>query len=525
MATETRGLFARIIDGLIAIAESFFNLIRNIFGSNDPRPATIVRSRFKQDALRTEDLLVLQFEFINMDLKREEDAEGSRHAHLVPSADAFIVVRFPPQNIAEQAFFQADANYPVKPPEKFVKDPPITDKDENTETEEPTPPPVQSLLAHPSRLVFKIPQATPPVPYDLESLLELCARSPLSVTGTALPPPTDRGAVTRFNAGIMRDTFMLRLEKPPNITGQVSLSSAEKLISDSRARMREQISTPGRIGLESQIRIENLETIMPTLLPPTGLETAIELPFRLIISPSRYGAFAHAPHLVQSPLTKRVELWHTRLASVVGGKVNELNEWYRTIRAVWTRDNSFDPNKTSNFPAPEDEPFRTSLDSLDRRNIVHLTSNHHIWIEPAGGRRRRYVPLPVNVRRMMLSSLGGWLDLRGAWLPPRGSGLGVEEWRHIATMGRDHYVRVVYQGYLFPFMHRASLVKITERKFHTDKSGNPAYMRQRMFIIVREPEKLYPSTGLKTPDDRSYDLQWPISRIRLTTLVTPNLNP
>src|SRR5262245_40525115 len=91
-------------------------------------------------------------------------------------------------------------------------------------------------------------------------------------------------------------------------------------------------------------------------------------------------------------------------------------------------------------------------------------------------------------------------------------------------MGRDHYVRVVYKGYLFPFGHRASLVKITERKFHNSTPGNVAYLRQRMFIIVREPEKTYGNTGLTTPDNHSYDRQMPFRRVRITTLVTPNLD-
>ena len=35
----------------------------------------------------------------------------------------------------------------------------------------------------------------------------------------------------------------------------------------------------------------------------------------------------------------------------------------------------------------------------------------------------------------------------------------------VATLGRDHYVRVMYAGYLWPFGHAASLIKVTERKF------------------------------------------------------------
>jgi hypothetical protein len=83
-------------------------------------------------------------------------------------------------------------------------------------------------------------------------------------------------------------------------------------------------------------------------------------------------------------------------------------------------------------------------------------------------------------------------------------------------MGRDHYVRVVYAGYLFPFGHRASLVKVTERKFFFQGEAEPpgivAYLFQRIFIIVRQPSKSYTDRDL------------PFRTVNLETAVTPNLN-
>ena len=77
--------------------------------------------------------------------------------------------------------------------------------------------------------------------------------------------------------------------------------------------------------------------------------------------------------------------------------------------------------------------------------------------------------------------------------------LDLVEWDHIATQGRDHYVRIVYEGFLYPFGHRATLVKVTERKVLAPDGGTGdnqadspvAYLRQRMFIVVREREKTY----------------------------------
>jgi hypothetical protein len=99
------------------------------------------------------------------------------------------------------------------------------------------------------------------------------------------------------------------------------------------------------------------------------------------------------------------------------------------------------------------------------------------------------------------------------------------EWRHLATMGRDHYVRVVYKGYLFPTGHAATLVKITERKFQAVPSGslaghNAAYLRQRFYIVVRQPTKTYPAHSSQPYDGR----QWPFENVRITTLIPPILD-
>ena len=71
----------------------------------------------------------------------------------------------------------------------------------------------------------------------------------------------------------------------------------------------------------------------------------------------------------------------------------------------------------------------------------------------------------------------------------------VEQCKHSATMARDHYMRVVYKGYLLPFGHRASLVKATERRFDSLNGKSYAYLHQRMFVIVQKPRKDFPVLG------------------------------
>jgi hypothetical protein len=50
-----------------------------------------------------------------------------------------------------------------------------------------------------------------------------------------------------------------------------------------------------------------------------------------------------------------------------------------------------------------------SLSPLDRYDIVRLSAD---WDIP------NYDPRAIAVNRLMLSSLGGWLDAQGDWDPP-----------------------------------------------------------------------------------------------------------
>ena len=79
-------------------------------------------------------------------------------------------------------------------------------------------------------------------------------------------------------------------------------------------------------------------------------------------------------------------------------------------------------------------------------------------------------------------------------------------------------MRVVYEGVLLPWGHRAALVKISERRFHNDVEGNPAFLRQRMFIVVRQPHLAYTAPGLKNAAGGS--LEWTrVAQVRAPTLL------
>jgi hypothetical protein len=270
------------------------------------------------------------------------------------------------------------------------------------------------------------------------------------------------------------------------------------------------------------------------LRAPRDFETAIELPWRLLLSPNEKSAWAHSTTPVTST-SGRTELWHSRLGVKpvfprLDGKpadgVDEGSAGDRTMRAIWTRDWDTDPSKSTgpvggDHSVPPDL-FRMSLDPTDRSGIVRATSDYGI----KAGCFDAYDPQPVRVNRLLLTALGAWVDLDGVWDLPDGNSaqINLEAWRHRATAGRDTFVRVIERGRLLPFRHRASVVKVTERKLH-DVPGAPAgqkaaYLRQRFFVVVRETVVNYGPDVVGQPHDGR---AFPFDRVEIRSLVTPPL--
>jgi hypothetical protein len=254
---------------------------------------------------------------------------------------------------------------------------------------------------------------------------------------------------------------------------------------------------------------------------PQPFETAIEAPWRLLLSPNQTGAWAHSA----SPVTfnGNTELWHTRLAvrRATGDQFVADETLPRTVRAVWSPD--YSPGTLPLHQEPP-VPFRMPLDANDRDQVVRLSSD---FLIPG------YHPPSISADKLYLTALGAWMDVLGDFDPrsanrqePAGAFLpavpqfSVEQWRHKAAMARDNYVRVVYAGNLCHCGHRASLVKVSERKLQEAPDGTTtAYLRQSFLLIVREPVKDYGFLG--DPDRRAL----PFRKLRITTLVTPPLDP
>jgi hypothetical protein len=282
------------------------------------------------------------------------------------------------------------------------------------------------------------------------------------------------------------------------------------------ARLRRQSFGGAKAAAGARPRLQNLPSKPITVVnpaPPTSIETALELPTRLMLAPNRYAGWAHALTEVTSS-SQRTELWHTRLGVRVGGSVDESDAHAdaRTVRAFWTRDAGFNPTAAPPNPSgpwPDDTTW-AAMKSLDRADIVFESAS----AQTSKGQAR--TPQAMQVNRLMLTSLGGWLDVRGDFGENALSGL--EEWQQHSTMGRDHYIKLVHAGILYPFGHRAVLLLITERKLN---GSDAEALWQTAYVVVRQPTVSYdPGTDTNL---QALLRQQPFTQVTITTLSTPPL--
>jgi hypothetical protein len=471
---------------------------------------TTVRTRL----LRPDDLLHLQVEGLNM---RLDSRQGSPVLVVKnPDEPAYLRVVFSSQTIAETAVFEvSDFSGPGDVPVEPLFGPGLPGKDAKTVAQ----------LAHPSRLVFKVPPQME-IPFSTEGLLDW-TKLELSVNGIAAigdNPTSDQ------------------IAKAPAIAEPTETETA--------------IELPYRLIISPTAEVAWLHRTSPfTSRGQTELwHTRLALKLK-----------------TQNNVDEQLlELSADQTAP---------------LRAIWSPD--FDSQELP-LPRPDPDLGRTAMGNNDRHQIVVLTSAFHGYVADytiefpfvspfALGpristirdfgtislvRTGPFVPQPFHTTELMLSTLGGWLRSLGHWdplprpapppifkapdfgeifkglanvgesrpveriapdiaigpviipgLPEPSQSLDLSEWVHIAAQGRDHYVRIVHEGELWPFRNRAALIQVTERKFEEKNGIVVAYLMQRMFIVVREPEKTF----------ATQDFGNPFKRVRLTTLVTPDI--
>jgi hypothetical protein len=280
----------------------------------------------------------------------------------------------------------------------------------------------------------------------------------------------------------------------------------------------------------------------PAITQPGETETALEMPYRLLLSPGPGVSWTSAANPIQHG--SRTELWHARLAHppLDGEDAADVNsDAPATARAIWSPDYAGPGVIPDSLPGNSEPGFQTAMNRSARHQLVALTSDFRNIEVPFDFElglpffvgldlAERYVPDPVDVDIWLLSALGGWLRVHGAWggqekedRPRYGNGkiIDLSSWRHLAAQGRDHFVELVYEGSLFPLGHRAAWVTITERRFETDSATGPPVARLRQFdlVLVRRPFRAY-EPGAYPGEGREMPLR---SGIQLLTHVTPHV--
>jgi hypothetical protein len=553
--------------------------ISDLIGSVVESPAFVLP---RVPVRRPDDLLVGTLSWRNLTLVT---AGGARLERTSASLTPVLQLELPPQSFGEEALLDAtgpEVNPGSPPfPESGAGTAPTNTPSMSAQAI-PSAPGIRIRMAGPSRIVVRMPDGVSSIPYTHAAMLEAIRTWPMVRMAVAAPEPVfilRSGATASLPPAFLRDivsshevaeitTALQRAVSPvalrtlnahlARVAAQVAdaANTALRVTGDEATRASETVATLIRQSVDQIVtRLPELnqpslralataavsahslgallaQPVDETLLGPAiarlpnlnlflrptrpwNFVTALELPYRLMTSPIDAARWRHATQPVEH--SGRTELWHTRLSSEFGPPGNTGRDTGGKIRAVWSDDYAL-PTAEQVAYTDGNLPFRMPTDPTDRAMLVKLMAGFDE--ERANGAPFR--PRAARVDRLALSALGALLDAEGNWAL-RPVNVDLEQWRHRATLGRDHYVRVVYAGFLWPFGHAASLIKVTERKFEPRDPGQPfvnrvAILRQRFFIVVREHEKAY---------DGSLHLRrghcFPFTSVALVTNETPSL--
>jgi hypothetical protein len=471
---------------------------------------------------RPADHLLLHLSGVGLTIVSGTATEPARLVRTKDAPNARLIVGFGPQHTAEQVF---------------------QEKDEDGHVETPALP-AGARFAAPSRLAFDVGDGVE-IELTSEGVLRAISRLPLAVAPLAKPR---RPRLFRFRPG---DVGTALIEAPlaeigghalfvpeARVLGRASAAAKQRvratriLAASPLGSSARTIDPQLRVGLVDLAAADRSAVLVdlsagnvidqidlsrwlrnPEPRPAAADETAIEIPSRLQLSPSARGAWAHTIAVAEGrgDGTGPVELWHTRLG--VRGELNgqpivdEADPDQRIVRGIWTRDltawSEPSPPPPLSPPVPP-PPFTMSTSSDDRYQIVgRSTGTGTSILTPAN---------PVDVNRLAMTSIGTFLDVRGVW--PESNTWSLLEWQHRATLGRDQYVKVVTDGYLYPFGHRAVLVKETRRKVDPTlpQSADTAILWQRKFLVLKERTRDYPGRSM------------PFTSITLSPTTTPDIN-
>jgi len=498
--------------------------------------------------LRPDDLLSLEIVAVNLRL----DTTDVKSPVLVvddPAQPALLVVGFPAQTIIEEAFFDSSAPKP-KTPEQSPAPAPAHRPAAPDPKAPSNPGSVQFRLGGESRLVFKVP-ADARIAYTVAGLLDWStfelAVSPIAdvpngaTPNTSLPIREPGATETTLQLPFrlhLSPTHEAVWQHDPNLVdhaGRVELWHTRLATRDAKGEAQ-QLSADNQIGLRA-IWSPDYKPGGPVPSPgtsglsplPTIAPMDIADRHQIVVLTSAFDGYAVSSYrrFVPTPIEATM-----LMLSPLGG-------WLRSA-GVWDPPTKILP-RIRYVPVGVDRILKglelevaVVRPGMDQAGIDQAEAeNPEVDVRPGVGVRRDVAPTVgplVEAAAAPAAPRAFGIDARRVFLDPERIALNIydldpngkldlSQWTHTAAQGRDHYVRLVYEGKLKDLGHRASLVKVTERRFEESSSGVPvAYLRQYMYVVVKEPEKHYPSEGL-ADDGRGM----PLRRVRLTTLVTPHI--
>jgi len=226
------------------------------------------------------------------------------------------------------------------------------------------------------------------------------------------------------------------------------------------------------------------------LLVPAGVpgpdDTAIELPWRLVIAPRGRSAAGTVVcrHSARPVSAESTGLWRTRFVDAASAPDATLLDADLTLQVA-------DPV----IAGAADPVFAIPLPQADRQLLVTETANQ-----------------PARLTRLELSTLGGTLAAAGVFQN--------FEWEHRAVLGRDMHVRTLAKGAMYPLGHRAKFLQVVERIYDSDATaGGAAVLRFVNVLTIVEPVRHAPGDG---PIRRGFPLgDVEITRTVFTDLATP----
>lgn len=421
------------------------------------------RFRVRRDA----DLLSLEFRFVNFE--RRGDV-----LHALGAGRSLVIVRFPPQNLAE-ARFDKTAGFdkepdPNKPPERTPAAPgweefPIPLPKPGQSKYSPVPP-VATFLSGPSWVVFVVPDLTE-VPLNMTAALRDAGRC------CALP----------IGSESVLDVWLDMMGRWP-------------------IRVPANAVTPGRPGM------------------PAGDETCLEIPFRLFIAPrsttTKWISSSTLPLPTWAPRPAAVELWHAALhdrkkltPATPPPDITNLPPELAPPKTVTVQARAvFSPDYQSSGEPPWQRFYPGNLPLSHRALVRHLLVKQMTEGKGDGW---------IDAEHLILSSLGAdaslsyfmqttFRDIHDAQLKGDDkTAARLAIWKHRMVVGRDVFLLSVWTGFLMPLVFPTLLVELTRRTFvsrqkRRDPPPSPAdlefgppgaYLLTEYFLLVQDPVKQF----------------------------------